>query len=138
MEKIIRLTIYLLVFVTIASCNEKFTPITDSEFLEMSSWGLYSEKNQNTYVFNEDDSQIAQNKIRNTIRFQKDDQSSYMHIQELDLASESQTYLLNITLYYNSTTTTIAYEMINVKSTEDKIWLWSSENSIGLILPNNF
>ena len=130
--------LYTLLFILLTACTNKIKPISNSEFLEKESWGLYTNKNKNEYTFNKQKSQIAHNKARHTIRFQEDYQRSYLHIEELETATENQSYLLNITLYSDNNTKTTAYEMINVKSNSSKIWLWSKKENVGLILPIGF
>lgn len=124
----------------IYSCKESFSSLSieAEDFVEFTTPGLVDD---GKYVFEYDwwDSQRVVNMQRKTMRYQKDDQSAFVHAEFSAFPFETyytQDVMEVKILYWKDSAVTLSkiVSMVVLKEEEMKFWLWNEEGKTGLII----
>lgn len=133
------LFIMMLVCAAFVSCiKDDFVKSGSSDmkaFLKKKEYGLVG-YDRYQFKYSDNDCQLCVNKRGRYMRMQNDTQSSYVHVVfAANPTVADKNVQVEIRYRWEGDENVRSVTMVNVKASDDKIWLWNEENRTGLIIP---
>ena len=122
-----------------ASCNMKLEEkeLDADTFVKFKEYGLVKGRKY-LFKYNESTCQMVNNRARRLLRMQSDTQNEFVNIVFGESSSGTGNMKVEVELAYKLEKSDgiirVAMEMVVLKSEEMKVWLWSKELNMGLIV----
>ena len=136
----VRIICLLATLFLVFSCNRmpENRELNAESFMKYKDYGLVK-GHKYLFKYNAAMCQTVNNKGRNLLRMQSDDQSSYVNVVFLqNTPREAQSGTVGVILTYKtdelSEPVDVTVDMKILKSEQMKVWLWSKEMNMGLIV----